>query len=193
MDIEAKTTLWKTVDVDRLIALRLARLYVPGYTRDDLVQEGRLAAWTALDEYDPERGALSSYLTRSIKNAYLKLLAAATTQKRRPAFPVSSDVDCVPDVTPTVEQGAILEERAQTIRCAIANVRDGLRQLERDVVDCFMIPSPELLTTVRNLGRRRVSRSAVALYLGITPDRVQTIIKRVRNVLEPSIVDVYND
>lgn len=34
---------------------------------DDLVQEGRVAMWLALDSYDPEKGSLPSWLTRKAK------------------------------------------------------------------------------------------------------------------------------
>lgn len=190
-----------SVEIDRLIRMRLASIYVPGYAYEDLVQEGRLAALEALNGYDDTRGKLGSYLTRVIANAYYGLLGAVYAQKRNPTLLTSIEIAHCPDrhggvgrsgglgesvvkaltdPSPNTEQMALIIEQAQTIRRAIEGAQRRLGEMEQMVMNCYMAPPPELLTTIRNLGRRRLSKRVMAMYLGISPDKIQSIICRIR-------------
>ena len=53
-------------------ARRLA--YGNGFTADDLIQEGALAAMSALDSYDPDRGSLSGYVRICARNRMISYL-----------------------------------------------------------------------------------------------------------------------
>jgi RNA polymerase sigma factor (sigma-70 family) len=191
MTHENKQALFNSVDVDRLINMRLARIYVPGCTRDDLVQEGRLAAWTSLDNFDAKRGRLDNFLTHAIKQRFIKLIRATQTQKRRPPVPPTEDgLDTVPDPSPTAEDAALTVERDALIRRAVSEAREQLPTSEVRVMDCYMQPEPELLVMLRNLGRRQPSKLALARYLGITPDRLRGMIRRIRRELSPVSTEI---
>jgi RNA polymerase sigma factor (sigma-70 family) len=208
MTPDQRQALYDSTDVDRLITMRLARFYVPGYGYDDLVQEGRMAAWCALDSWDADKGKLDTYLTRVIKNAYLGLLEAATAQKRRPPEPLLSFNRLMSkpgggrrslckrlelglaDDTPNVEENALVAERARAICEAVEHTRRSLGGTERAVMECYMAPPPELLVAIRNLGRRKLSKQAVARYLGISPDRVYGILGRIQSELRPVLLDL---
>lgn len=193
MDYAEKQSLYDSADVDQLIRMRLARLYVSGYTYEDLVQEGRLAAWNALDAYNANRGAVRPYLTRVIMHAYGDLISRGRAKKRRPPQPLIVDtalVESVPDHRPNVEDGALIAERGAAVRKAIESARAQLGDAERTVMECYAEPPPELITTIRNLGRRRVSRQALATYLGISTDRLCTLVRHIRKEMAPSLSDV---
>jgi DNA-directed RNA polymerase specialized sigma24 family protein len=190
--MDRRRALYQEADVDRLVRMRLAHIsYVPGFTRDELAQEGRAAAWAALATYDAARGTLGSYLTRIIHNHFVQLLGAATAQKRRPPVP-PADIDEVPvaDGLPVADEAMVAAERARAIRQAIEGAREQLGAVECAVMDAYMAPPPELLTAIRNMGRRKVSKRAVALFLGVSPDRLQTIINRISDALSTGLTDV---
>ena len=169
-------------EIDRLIKMRLARIYVPGYAYEDLVQEGRLATLVALDDYDGERGPLAPYLTRVIANAYYGLMSNVRAKKRRPpTIPEGEEaIAALPTSEPNVEDVALMVEHVQCVHRAVERAQTRLGDIERTVMGCYMEPTPELITTVRNLGRRKLSKSAVARYLGMSPDKLQAIIGRIQ-------------
>lgn len=169
-------------EIDRLIKMRLARIFVPGYAYEDLVQEGRLAALEALPAYDGEKGPLAPYLTRVIANAYYGLMSNVRAKKRRPPTAPEGEetIATLPTSEPNVEDTALMVEHLQGVRRAVDRAQTRLGDIERTVMGCYMEPSPELITTVRNLGRRKLSKSAVARYLGMSPDKLQAIIGRIQ-------------
>jgi RNA polymerase sigma factor (sigma-70 family) len=177
-------------EIDQLIKMRLARIYVPGYTYDDLVQEGRLAALEALDAYDGEKGPLAPYLTRVIAHAYYGLMSTVRAKKRWPESPPEGEeaIAALPADELNVEDTALMVEHVQEVRRAVQRAQTRLGDIERTVMGCYMEPTPELITTVRNLGRRKLSKSAVARYLGMSPDKLQAIIGRIQFEMSAGLV-----
>lgn len=56
----------------------------PAIDQDDLIQEARIAFWTAYDNYDPSRHTLfSTYVHKCMKNAINERLRAANASKRK--------------------------------------------------------------------------------------------------------------
>lgn len=190
-------------EIDRLIQMRLSRIYIPEYSRDDLIQEGRIAAFEALKSYDDTKGRLGSYLTRVIANAYYTLMENVRRQKRYPLRGLvyigdKMDIDdkkignkelikALTDGTPNIEESAIIAEQAQAMVRAIKRTRQKLNKMEKIVAGCYEAPPPELLIMIRNLGRRRISKLALATYLGISPDRLRSIICRIQKKVSSSV------
>ncbi len=54
-----------------------------GYDREDLLQEGRLAWWQAMETHDPAKGAKSTLIFTVVRRKIYDLIRAGNTDKRR--------------------------------------------------------------------------------------------------------------
>ncbi len=68
---------------ERLVAATLRGAKIAGLEWEDLLQEGRVAAWGAIQSHDPARGALSSFVVHCVKHRLADLLRAQARGCRR--------------------------------------------------------------------------------------------------------------
>lgn len=56
-----------------------------GYEKEDMIQEGAVAVWQALEKggHDPKKGALSTFMFKVVKDKYRDLIRAANRDKRK--------------------------------------------------------------------------------------------------------------
>lgn len=117
---------------------------------EDLVQEGRIAMWQALDTYSPSKGSLPYWLTMKARNRMLHVVADGTDRKRTwtgapphhggrtPMGAPESDLTdpmVFPEVrsTPFPESADMAYHRAE-IRAAVAELPPGARKA---IYTCF--------------------------------------------------------
>ena len=110
---------------------------------DDLVQEGRVAIWKALDTYDPALGALPSWLTTAAKMRMLEVVKRGNwtgtrgikgRRREPPAIPVEiTDHDRIRSDTPDVD--ALMD-----VRAAVAEIPSPY--VRRAIFDRFWLDEP---------------------------------------------------
>lgn len=171
--------------INAIIRKRTAKYNLAAHTRDDLMQEARLAAAYAVDSYVPERGNLDGYISRVVSNALAMVAAEALAQSRQPyklvpegdgwrKVPISHvelENDSAIDETPLLhdeERGnaRMLAERSQTLGDKLAQLR-----LSADATAILRVrlqTPPELWILARNInrGRMRLEANSICRYFG---------------------------
>jgi RNA polymerase sigma factor (sigma-70 family) len=66
-----------------LASLIAGEFFRPGYAREDMRQEARLALWTAVRTYDPERGTFPTFARLVIRAHFATLLKSASRDVRK--------------------------------------------------------------------------------------------------------------
>ncbi|MDR3254023.1 MAG: sigma-70 family RNA polymerase sigma factor [Synergistaceae bacterium] len=129
------------------------------FTREDLVQEGFIAALHALDTYDPKRGSIEGYVRTCARNRMISYL-------RRSWHESLIDSDALNErapVPPPIGGGS--QERIE-IGEALSNLLKSLSQFEAIVLHAYL---------------RGGSVSSAALLLQCDRKRVDNALQRIRN------------
>ena len=75
------------VDHEKLIHWVMQRQWSGGLSYNEVLQEGRIGLWRALQRYDPSRGALSTYAVPAITRAIWRAVARAHPHPREQLTP----------------------------------------------------------------------------------------------------------
>lgn len=179
--------LYEATEVEEIVSRKVSKYQVEGHTREDLAQEARLAVWRAVERYSPEKGQLDRYASIAARNAILKLLVASKRLKRR--APVIYDHQLlstsVEDPEDTPEERIVKGECEAELKDAIERIRGELRDKEVRVIDAFMNPSSGLWRETRKHGSRKITKTAVSTFLGLSPYQLAKIINKIRRKLKP--------
>lgn len=133
-------------DIDATLApyrrwlLKVATVYLPRQPHEwqDLAQEGWIAMWRALASYDPNKGALASWLTTAARLRMLTCVKRSLwlgTPSRRghvrelPAPPVDTDWEWIQELSPVVLELELAYHRGE-----IAEAIDRLPPRAREAV-----------------------------------------------------------
>ncbi len=130
------------------------------FTRDDLTQEGFMAAWCALSSYDPKRGTLSGYIRTCSRNRMISYL-----RRNRREAPVDEELlNTGIDRMDLSSYPCGQQERIER-REAIDSLFDRLSDFEQLVLGAYL---------------REGSLSRVAVALGCDRKRVDNALQRIR-------------
>ena len=193
--------------IDSIVQKRVRKYNLPGTDRDDLLQEGRLAAAYAVDTFAEQRGSLDRYISRVVDNALAMVAAEALAQKRQP-YAWSLNVHGEWERSPLPHSPL---EDAERIKCARpesspqAPALDKERLLDRaavrqeamaalsalpisadarEVLRLKMLPPLELQMTARNLNAQmRIDAPSLACYLSWTLARARRAVREMRQAL----------
>ena len=170
---EARDLMAALVNGDRAALAALIRLYGPGIRRyaaqaltiaadaEDVAQEVFLRAWRKAGSYDPDKGAVSTWLYRIAVNLCID-------RNRRTGFRRFVGLDAAPepeDDSPGAEAGLEARQRLERTRRAIA----GLPERQRRAI---------LLRAAGDMGT-----AEIAATLGISEGAAEQLLVRARGTL----------
>lgn len=114
------------------IVTRQARLLSKDdrFTREDLVQEGVIAALRALDTFDPERGSLASYIGACARNRMISYLRRGMQESPMDAEKLDARAGVVSEADGAQERLEIRED--------LSLLTEGLSDFERTVLDAYL-------------------------------------------------------
>lgn len=139
------------------VVMKQARLLSRGdhFTREDLVQEGVIAALGALDTYDPKRGGLAAYIGTCARNRMISYLRRGMQESPMDA----EELDAQATEAGAVTRANATQERLE-IREALSRLVEGLSDFERTVLDAYL-KGGSVAKTVEILGcdRKRVDNA----------------------------------
>lgn len=186
---QEKLELYEAANVDNLVRMRLVHFKIPGYSREDLYQEGRLAAWVALDKFNPDIGRVEAFLSTAIKIAMILILRKSLAKKRIQQgdnyFQGRFGYETADCESPEVQ---LLEfERKLAISRTVANIRSRLTGNERKVIDCHLSPPQELVGIISGMGRKKISKSVLSRYLKISAYSLKKIIRELRKEISSEL------
>jgi DNA-directed RNA polymerase specialized sigma24 family protein len=100
---------------------------IPGFDRDDLVQEARMTIYRVAQSYDPKKGSFYAIARMSIGNRMKSLLAFTSAQKRTAEVihlhsPVGDDGMLVEDIIPAEAPVDVVHLAEEKVRREIANI-----------------------------------------------------------------------
>ncbi|MEA4911816.1 MAG: sigma-70 family RNA polymerase sigma factor [Oscillospiraceae bacterium] len=141
-----------------------------GLESDDLVQEGLIGLFQALETYDDTQDAsFSTYAITCINNGMNAALRKAARKKQQPLrgyYSLSAqDADTLPDAA-SVEELAIAKEAYAAVQ---QKIRDHLSDFERDVLALYLLG---------------YDYNALAARLDTTPKSVDNALQRARKKLK---------
>lgn len=125
------------------------------FLREDLVQEGVIAALAALDTYDPARGSLAAYIGTCARNRMISYLRRSMQES-----PMDADeLDAQATEAGGVTRANATQERLE-IREALSRLVEELSDFERSVLDAYL-KGGTVARTVEILGcdRKRVDNA----------------------------------
>jgi RNA polymerase sigma factor (sigma-70 family) len=134
--------------------------YGNAFTADDLVQEGVLAAISAFESYDPDRGSLGGYVRVCARNRMISYL-----RRNGHEFPTEDEIldermSGVGAESPGERQNIV--ERRETLRTLL----DRLSPFEADVLDAYL---------------KGAGLSGASEILGCDRKKVDNALQRIRN------------
>lgn len=103
------------------------------FTREDLAQEGLIAALGALDTYDPERGSLAAYIGTCARNRMISYLRRGMQESPMEAEKIDAQATGAGAVT-----GANATQERLEIREALSRLLEELSDFERTVLDAYL-------------------------------------------------------
>jgi len=159
---------------------------LPGRDREDLMQEGRLAAACAVDTFDPAKGRLEGYINTCVSRALAMVASEALAHRRQPHRLVQdengkwsktpvSDVELEADMAVDESGDTLADVKAHSIAMVEMgeSVAGKLEQLHlsddaRQILQLRIRTPPELWVLARNMnkGRWKLEMQCVCLYLG---------------------------
>lgn len=172
--------------VEGIVRKRARKYTLPGMDREDLMQEGRLAAAYAVDTYSSERGNLDGYISKVVSNAMAMVATEKLAQARQPYKQVQEPDGSwrkVPmnhvELEHDMVVGGAVDEQAEErdLTRQVGNMALSLGQridqlkLSGDAKKLLGIrlqTPPELWILARNMnrGRMKLETQSVCLYLG---------------------------
>lgn len=172
--------------VESIVSKRVRKYKLPGMTRDDLMQEGRLAAAYAVDTYSSERGNLDGYISRVVINALAMVATEKLAQARQPHKQVQdpdgswrkvpiNHVELEHDMMvggavdePVQQRDAVRQVGSQAL--SVGQRIDSLKlgSDAKKLLGLRLQTPPELWILARNMnrGRLKLETQSVCLYLG---------------------------
>jgi len=136
------SALEKLLDQYKNMVKKTARtFFIMGADFEDIVQEGMIGLFGAIQSYDPDKGAgFETYASLCISRQILNALKSASRKKHAPLnFYTSLDFDGNEPYPPPTERSPedlfILKEDVQII---ITAVHSGLSTFESAVLTCFL-------------------------------------------------------
>lgn len=139
------------------VVIKQARLLSKGdrFTREDLTQEGVIAALTALDTYDPERGSLAAYIGTCARNRMISYLRRGMQES-----PMDSEKLDEQATEADVLAGAGATQERLEIREDLSRLVENLSDFERAVLSAYL-KGGSVAQTVKLLGcgRKRVDNA----------------------------------
>jgi len=184
----------EVMPVIRYRAGRLNRL--TGCDVEDAAQRMKIALWTSLQRFDPERGDIVRFASKCLTNAYRVLIQAEKAQKRRPTVPEYEDYwkrptclmlgmdDLVPAIEPCGRDEAPDDavERAQKEALARElkiRLRSALDEREQAILMLRLDPPPDLLAESES---DAPSACAIARYLYVSRNQVNWSLAKIRKL-----------
>lgn len=176
--------------INVIVRNNIRKYNLPGRDREDLMQEGRLAAACAVDTYDPAKGRLEGYINTCVSRALAMVASEALAHRRQPHRLVQdetgkwvktpvSDVELESDMAVDEGTNTFADVRAHSMQMVEMSevVAGKLAQLElsddaRQILQLRIRTPPELWVLARNVnnGRWKLELQCVCLYLGwVTP------------------------
>jgi RNA polymerase sigma-70 factor (ECF subfamily) len=147
----------------------------PG-SAEDIVQDVFVSVWRKADTFDPERGALKSWL---LQIAHFRILNELRSRSRRPRLDPELDprlLEDVPDPTAGPAEAAWEEYRKEAVRAAVNRLPPSQRQALS-------------LAFFGDLTHDQVA-SALNLPVGTVKTRIRTAMQKLRFILAPMGVAV---
>ena len=153
------------------IQSRACSLYADGLEDDDLVQEGLIGLYNAIESYDAHRGVpFRAYATTCIDNRMTSAVRGAGRKKHRPLsgyLSLSDDGAAVLPGGETPEELAIARESYVSLQ---NKIQDELSPFEREVLSLYLDGSDYL---------------AIAKLLDVSAKSVDNALQRARKKLRP--------
>jgi DNA-directed RNA polymerase specialized sigma24 family protein len=156
-------------------ARRLARRLGGHIHEDDAIQAGRIVLWNALSGYDANacNGDIERYVSRCLRNAYLSMYAKATAKRRMPQVVTRESVGYssrpLPPIPTSMCEGTWewrlttgpgldpqvaleYQEADAEVRVNIAEIRDGLTDKQKFIMDVVIDPPADLMELSVSMG-----------------------------------------
>ncbi len=147
-------------------------MFAPGLDADDLVQEGLVGLFRAVESYDKDRGAsFPTYAVTCINNSMNTAVKQATRKKHAPLKGYLSLSDEQSDeALIDSESPEDLAIRTEEYDAVMARIKAELSDMERNVLELYL---------------KGYDYLAVAKQLDTTPKSVDNALQRARNKLKP--------
>ena len=172
--------------VEAIVRRRVSKYKLSGHDRDDLMQEGRLAAAYAVDTFQAGRGNLDGYISTVVTNALAMVATEALAQSRQPykqvqdpdgswrRVPVNHvELDDAMVVGDAVDEPVKARDHARSMGNMALSIGDRIDQLKlsgdtKKLLQLRLQTPPELWVLARNMnrGRMKLETQSVCLYLG---------------------------
>lgn len=156
------------------IMMKCNNIYIEGYDKDDLIQEGYISLIRAIEKYDESKGEFVPYGRRSIINNYYTMIRERAKYNGTMSLNKSNDenvelIDII-EGNENVEEKMILREEVKEFMEAIGSISDSDKEL------------------IIKLQLNKVSAKQLARDLGISYSalckRKERILKRLKRNLE---------
>lgn len=156
-------------------ARRLSQRLGGHITEDDAIQAGRIVVWKSLAGYNAalSNGDIERYVQRCLRNAYLSMYARAVAKRRmpqvyeregaryttRPLSPIPTSMceglwENRVTASPTLDPELSLQRCDDVRECEmnLAEIREGLNDAQRFIMDIVIDPPRELLDLSMAMG-----------------------------------------
>ena len=113
------------------------KIYIEGYDKEDLIQEGYISLMKAMEKYDESKGAFVAYGTRAIVNNYYMMIRNRAKYNGTASLNRSNDenielIDII-EGNENIEEKMILREDIKEVMEAIDDMNDSDKKLIIDL------------------------------------------------------------
>ncbi len=153
------------------IQKRAARLRIPGLDTEDLVQEGLVGLFRAVETYDAQKGeSFSNYAVACIRNGINTAVRQALRKKHQPLKSYLSLSDGLEEETLVdADSPEELAIRTEEYDAVMSRIKVELSDMERNVLELYL---------------KGYDYLAVAKQLDTTPKSVDNALQRARKKLK---------
>lgn len=174
-----------------------------GITRDEAIQEARIALMYALRKYDynDSRGGIYNFASISVRRHFLKLVAANRAQKRRPHVRIKgqdrriaflatntlSDEIYLKINTENPEEEKIKKDGCEVARKLEEALIEALDEREKNVFRCKTNPSRELRMLMVEECEKTPTIPTIGKHLSLSKNAVDWSVRKIKETAETII------
>lgn len=184
----------KSKTIEEQIRLCLAKIKCESHEKEDLKQIGRIAVFKSLKNCHNTENTFNQYVYKVIQHAFITYFEKKYRKKRHPEggfirnceleYPCFVRQKIFSYIDTSQEEEKIIAEQAKAISDAIKRTRNVLDETERNIIDCYLNPTPrfaELIEKRLEKGRKKsITNQMVYNHLGLSAYRYRVAIERIK-------------